>query len=100
MDRKYKTPIQVKILDIVKSITSLKDEQIVAESLKTVVVKDLPIETLDAVRSALKTHLGDLYKEIRVRYRGPRRPRSQDTLKRDAVRYTIYHDVLNGSRLE
>jgi hypothetical protein len=95
-----KTPIQVKIIETVKSITPLKDEQIVAETQWTAVVVDLPIDTLDNVRSALKVALGDRYREVRVRYRGPRRPRSQDTLKRDAVRYTIYQDILYGNLLD
>jgi len=53
------------------------------------IVKGIPIEHLDAIRQDLKAILGPLYKNIRVRYRGPRPAELKIALTEDNILGTI-----------
>lgn len=59
----------------------------------TVVASNLPIAELEELRPMFKTFAKVQGKRLRIRFRGPRRDIMRlYTLKRDAVRFSVYID--------
>ena len=57
------------------------------------IVSNLPIEQLEATRSAFKIQAKLQGKQLRIRFRGPRRDTMRlYCLKKDAVRFSVYFD--------
>ena len=57
------------------------------------IASNLPIEQLEALRPMFKTFALVQGKRLRIRFRGPRRDTMRlYTLKRDAVRFSVYID--------
>jgi hypothetical protein len=57
------------------------------------IVSNLPIDQLETVRQTYQIFAKLQSKRMRIRYRGPRRDSMRlYTLKRDAVRFSIYFD--------
>jgi hypothetical protein len=57
------------------------------------IASNLPIEQLEAARSAFKIQAKLQGKRLRIRFRGPRRDTMRlYCLKKDAVRFSVYFD--------
>jgi hypothetical protein len=68
--RKIRNDIDHQIITAVRTVIELKDENY--NQYIGYLLKQLPIDSLTAVKKALKAELGDEYKVVRIRYRGPR----------------------------
>ena len=107
--------LRMRITKAVGTVVSLTDEQRNYDNY-SFILRKIPIESLESVRTALKAELGKDYDCVRVKYRGPRpevrlpvnednllkiialgknmyrskRHRASDCLKHDATSYAIY----------
>ena len=117
MTLKKKYDLTVKVIEAVETVISLTaDNHYLRGGRSDNLLRHLPIDSLDAVRSVLKTALGKDYKKLYVKYRGPRpklrlpateenllkiialgaraertpRQRASMCLKHDATHYSLY----------
>jgi len=71
MTLKKNKDLKSKVEKIVRTVIDITEEQ-EHFGRYSYILRHLPIDSLDAVRSALKNNLGEEYKKVYIKYRGPR----------------------------